>query len=287
MDRSLQKEREAFKRRALATPTVENKLRKTTDGGAASHSKSSSSSSNSSSNKMKAPDINSYKTLASQSTSQYKFGVLARIVRHMRSRHQEGEVHALTLQEILDETSQLTVGPKIKQWLLTDALPNNPKLTEAEPGSGTWVFNPALNVRDRKGLLKLLRSNDLRGGGGILVEDIQESVPQYLKVLKILAKDIITVTRQTDKKQVVFYHDHSLEFALHPEFQNLWRNTSVDGLHDDNVDEYLNKQGIKSMQGISRVFVPARRKAKSRRNMPTRLADNDHLAHVLEDYDQN
>lgn len=72
------------------------------------------------------------------------------------------------------------------QWLLTDALPNNPKLTEAEPGS--WVFNPALPIRDRKGLLKLLRSNDLRGGGGILVEDIQESVPQYVKVLKVCAE---------------------------------------------------------------------------------------------------
>ena len=54
-------------------------------------------------------------SLASMNSSQYKFGVLARIVRHMRSRHQEGDTHALTLHQILDETNQLNVGAKIKQ----------------------------------------------------------------------------------------------------------------------------------------------------------------------------
>ena len=55
--------------------------------------------------------------MSSMNSSQYKFGVLARIVRHMRSRHTEGETHALTLHQILDETNQLNVGPKIKQVL--------------------------------------------------------------------------------------------------------------------------------------------------------------------------
>lgn len=46
--------------------------------------------------------------------SQYKFGVLARIVRHMKTRHQEGETHPLSIDEILDETNQLNAGPKVK-----------------------------------------------------------------------------------------------------------------------------------------------------------------------------
>ncbi|KAF2344882.1 Winged helix-turn-helix DNA-binding domain, partial [Trinorchestia longiramus] len=78
MDRALLKEREAFKRRALATPTFKSMM-------------------------------------SNSNSSQYKFSVLARLVRHMRSRHQEGETHALALHEILDETNQLNVGPKIKQ----------------------------------------------------------------------------------------------------------------------------------------------------------------------------
>jgi transcription initiation factor TFIIE subunit beta len=48
-------------------------------------------------------------------SSKYKFGVLAKIVKYMRSRHQEGDDHPLSLEEILDETNQLDVGSKVKQ----------------------------------------------------------------------------------------------------------------------------------------------------------------------------
>jgi transcription initiation factor TFIIE subunit beta len=48
-------------------------------------------------------------------SSQYKFGVLAKIVKYMRSRHQDGDDHPLSLDEILDETNQLDVGSKVKQ----------------------------------------------------------------------------------------------------------------------------------------------------------------------------
>lgn len=61
-------------------------------------------------------DINTYKTATG--SSQYRFGVLAKIVKHMRTRHQEGDMHPLTLEEILDETNQLDVGNKVKQVIL-------------------------------------------------------------------------------------------------------------------------------------------------------------------------
>lgn len=47
-------------------------------------------------------------------SSQYRFGVLAKIVKHMKTRHQEGEDYPLTLEEILDETNQLDVGNSVK-----------------------------------------------------------------------------------------------------------------------------------------------------------------------------
>lgn len=53
-----------------------------------------------------------YKTATG--SSQYRFGVLAKIVKHMRKRHQEGETYPLSLEEILDETNQLDVGNKVK-----------------------------------------------------------------------------------------------------------------------------------------------------------------------------
>lgn len=47
-------------------------------------------------------------------SSTYRFGVLAKIVKHMRTRHQDGDDHPLTLDEILDETKQLDVGTSVK-----------------------------------------------------------------------------------------------------------------------------------------------------------------------------
>ena len=55
----------------------------------------------------------SYKHMSG--SSQYKFGVLAKIVKHLKTLHQDGADHALTLEEILDETNQLDVGMKISQ----------------------------------------------------------------------------------------------------------------------------------------------------------------------------
>lgn len=56
-------------------------------------------------------DMVNYKTMSG--STQYKFGVLAKIVKHMKARHQEGDDHPLTLEEILDETNQLDVGSKV------------------------------------------------------------------------------------------------------------------------------------------------------------------------------
>lgn len=54
----------------------------------------------------------SYKTMAG--STQYRFGVLAKIVKHMRTRHLEGDDHPLTIDDILDETNQLDIGSSVK-----------------------------------------------------------------------------------------------------------------------------------------------------------------------------
>lgn len=54
----------------------------------------------------------SYKSMAG--STQYRFGVLAKIVKHMRTRHLEGDDHPLTIDDILDETNQLDIGSSVK-----------------------------------------------------------------------------------------------------------------------------------------------------------------------------
>ncbi|XP_050296879.1 general transcription factor IIE subunit 2 [Anthonomus grandis grandis] len=284
MDPALLKERELFKKRALTTPTVEKKKAESKPDPVKDDKKKSKTSSASSGPKL---DINTYKTHTG--SSQYRFGVLAKIVKHMKQRHQDGESYPLTLEEILDETNQLDVGNKVKQWLQTEALANNPKI-EVTPDS-KYLFKATYKLKDRKALLKLLKQQDLKGLGGILLEDVQESLPHCEKALKILgnSNDIIYITRPIDKKKVLFYNDRTATMPIDEEFQKLWRSVAVDAMDDQKIEEYLDKQGIRSMQdhGPKKPVAIKRKKAAQRKKVFKKPRDNEHLADVLETYEDN
>ena len=107
MNSELLSEREAFKKRAMATAAVTAPSKKPRDSGPSSSSEAPKKSGKSSEQSAKAKlDLAQMKSLG-QGGSQFKFGVLAKIVRHMRSRHMEGEDQPLTLEDILDETNQV------------------------------------------------------------------------------------------------------------------------------------------------------------------------------------
>nr|XP_012143662.1 PREDICTED: transcription initiation factor IIE subunit beta isoform X2 [Megachile rotundata] len=255
MDPALLRERELFKKRALSTPAVEKK-RKEQDKDSARDEplkKKPKPSTVSTGPKL---DMVNYKTMSG--STQYKFGVLAKIVKHMKTRHQEGDDHPLTLDEILDETNQLDVGSKVKQWLQTEALVKNPKIEVTS--DGRFVFKAMYKIKDKKSLLRLLKQQDLKGLGGILLEDIQESLPHC---------------------------DKHLKFPIDDEFQKLWRAVAVDAMDDQKIDEYLEKQGIRSMQdhGPKKPAPIKRKKPISKRKQFKRPRDNEHLADVLETYD--
>ena len=166
----------------------------------------------------------------------------------------------------------------------TEALPNNPKLEHLE---GRFIFKPTYKIRDGKSLLKLLKQHDLKGLGGVLLDDIQESLPHCEKVLKHRASDIVFITRPIDKKKILFYNDRTANFAVDEEFQKLWRSSTVDAIDDAKIEEYLEKQGIRSMQdhGIRKPIMSKRKKAPLKKRQFKRPRDNEHLADILETYE--
>lgn len=89
---------------------------------------------------------------------------------------------------------------------------NNPKI-EVSP-LGRFTFKAVYKIRDGKSLMKLLKHQDLKGLGGVLLEDVQESLPHCEKVLKNRANEIIFITRPIDKKKVLFYNDKSANYAV-------------------------------------------------------------------------
>jgi len=269
------REREDFKKRAMAVPVVENvKKRKVDDSGG----KKSASSAPKTSGK--------YTSKFSSGGSQFKFGVLAKIVRHMKSRHMDQMDHPLTLEEILDETNQLDVSGATKMWLSTEALANNPKI-EVTPEM-TYLFKPPYKMVNKKELIRLLKRKDLNGEGGIMYDDVLESLPNAEKIVQLLTTNgkVIQITRPCDKKRVLFYFDHTTDIEIDGEFVKQWRSISVDGLDMQKIEDYLDKQGIRSMQdqGLKRVTHKRKRGPVNRKKKAPK--DNEHLADVLEDYDE-
>lgn len=94
------------------------------------------------------------------------------------------------------------------QFLQTEALRDNPKLEVFEDGL-RFSYKPVYKLKDGKSLLKLLKQQDLKGLGGVMLDDIQESLPHCDKVLKARANEIVYITRPTDKKKILFYNDRS------------------------------------------------------------------------------
>lgn len=285
MDPALLKERNAFLNRAKAQPVVEKRKHTDTDSHSSKKHKSSSSSKQKVSNNNTPKTPFDYKT--SQGSSQYKFGILAKIVKYMKTRHQEGQSHALSLDDILDETNQLDVPSKHKHWLSTEALKNNPKIKVLNVGNGDkFLFNPPFDIRDKKGLLNLLKKHDIHGYGGILQDDIEESLPKAEKCMKNLGDNIVYVVRPNDKKKILFYNDKYCRFSVDEEFQKLWRGVSVEGMDERKIEEYLEKQGITSMQdvGIKKVVHTQKRKKAKKNNKFKKL--NEHLEGVLQDYSE-
>uniref|UniRef100_A0A8C3WRP5 Transcription initiation factor IIE subunit beta n=1 Tax=Catagonus wagneri TaxID=51154 RepID=A0A8C3WRP5_9CETA len=282
MDPSLLRERELFRKRALCTPVVEKR---------SVSSESSSSSSKKKKAKLEHGGSSGSKQNSGYFTLEFLRGTAARVTKlryrlllwhTFYTRHQRGDTHPLTLEEILDETQHLDIGLKQKQWLMTEALVNNPKI---EVIDGKYAFKPKYNLKDKKALLRLLDKHDQRGLGGILLEDIEEGLPNSQKAVKALGDQILFVNRP-DKKKILFFNDKSCQFSVDEEFQKLWRSVTVDSMDEEKIEEYLKRQGISSMQesGPKKVAPIQRRKKPASQKKRRFKTHNEHLAGVLKDY---
>lgn len=83
---------------------------------------------------------------------------------------------------------------------MLQALVNNPKI---EVVDGKYAFKPKYNLKDKKALLRLLDKHDQRGLGGILLEDIEEGLPNAQKAIKVCNWNLYWNNKKTnihDKK---------------------------------------------------------------------------------------
>lgn len=287
MDPSLLKDLKDFKARSIKQPTVESKKSKP------AHSTSDQPKSKSKEPKRSylpkellqpkkpaSPSID-YKTHTFR--SKHKFAVLAAIVDFMKNRHLQRKFEALSVDEILDQINYTDISPSDKAWLANEALKGNSKLVHKD---GKFSFKPKYYVKDKKQLLKLLERHEEAGSGGILLDDIRESLPDADEVVKAAGRRITFITRPTDKKVVLFFKNDQHQLKVDEEFQKHWRGVSVDGIGENDIEKYLVNAGIATMQD-SGVRKP--QQAKQKRKPIRRFKKlNTHLDEsTLKDYSQS
>lgn len=282
MDPALLRERELFKKRAFDLPVVEK--RKDVE-----EKQTNSSSSVPIKKKIKKEP---FTTTASKDSFNFKstvpahnFSILAKIVNSMKERYLNGDSEALSFDDLLDETNQLDLSAKQKQWLLTESLPNNPRINVTMDGK--YAYKPVFNLKDKKSLIRLLDRYDSRGLGSVTLDDVKESLPNAEKIVKHLVDKnlIILVTRPVDKKKVLFYNDQSLKFNVDEEFQKAWRSIAVEGMDEAKIEEYLKNHGINSMQDVNlKKPLPLHKGKNSKKRKQNFKKLNNHLGDILQDY---
>lgn len=287
MDPKLAKAYQAFKKRSLALPTVESRKSKEKSKTSVQDDKSKLSSSKSQKRSFGGSSIQpkknnssfDYKTVTLRSKN--RFAVLATIVDAMKKRHLESEFEALSLDEILDKIKYTDIDPNDKSWLANQALRDNNKLACKD---GKFVFRPIYSMKHKKSFLDVLQKHDQNGQGGMLFDDVQESLPDAEKIVHYTTSKelVLTVTRSTDKKVVLFHNDTQHSIAVDEKFKELWRHSSVEGMGENDIEKYLMNHGISAMKDSAlRKPLASYQKKKASRKKKQFKVQNVHLQQGL------
>ncbi len=68
----------------------------------------------------------------------------------------------------------------------TKTLLNNPKIeSRIEDGVRKYTFKPFYNIRNRRDLINLIKDQQNKAAGGVLLDDVQESVPDADEMIKV------------------------------------------------------------------------------------------------------
>lgn len=279
MDPALLREREAFRKKALNAPLVEARKRP------AEPEQSKSRPSKKVKSEKEKPPSREFDYKTSSGSSQYKFAILAKIVRHLKALHQSGIQEPISIDDILEETNQTDIGPRNKHWLVTEALLNNPKVEVVDDG---YKFRPIYNVRDKKGLLALLKEHEVHGLGTITMEAIEESVPNVAKVMRDLKDLVHHLVRQADKKEMICLNNKAYypPNELDEEVLKTWRSVPVEGVDERKIEEYLKKHNITAMQNIEIKKATIQKKKPTKKRARAFKSHNEHMGDILKDYSQ-
>jgi transcription initiation factor TFIIE subunit beta len=218
--------------------------------------------------------------------------VFPKIIMHMKQRFQRNENFPISLEEILDELQIYDVNSKSRHNLDTQILTKNPKLEASiEDRNTKYTFKPYHKIRHKRDLINLIKDHQNKGLGGLLLDDIQESMTtdEFERIFRKPSEDIITLFGK-GKKKILFYQDkNSAEnIQVEEDIVKYWRDVAIEGLDEEKIDDYLEKQGIASMKDAFASSIKEKdaqtNKRKSTAKGRQSKKHNDHMGSILTEY---
>ncbi|KRY68525.1 General transcription factor IIE subunit 2, partial [Trichinella pseudospiralis] len=291
MDSSLLKQREAFLKRASAVPTVFNRQDRYSSATNTSEKHNSTSAKNaavlSAVKKPKmAKSVVDYKN--AKACMATNFGILAKVLEHMKKRFLENLNWSLSLEEIFEELQMFGVSGKITMWL-KEILPGHPRMNVDEDGK--FTYKPPYKVKGKNSLLALLKRREIDGAGALLLSELYDCVLHPDKLVQALGNQVLALNVSLNKrKDVALFYNESEPFHLSvdEDLKMMWRNISVSQYDDEKLEEYVRKQGLDTLLGLKHRDGPGKAHIPKRkpRKKPVVL-QNEHLSKtgLLESYD--
>lgn len=83
----------------------------------------------------------------------------------------------------------------------------------------------------------------------------------------------------------MYYNDNQADLEVAEQFKMLWNAVPMNGMDDVKIAEYLDKQGITSMQDGPKKLKPPVRRRQQRKKQHKQPKDNEHVAADLKHYD--
>ena len=119
--------------------------------------------------------------------------VFPKVIMHMKIRFQKSENYPLSLDEILDELNIYDVPKKIRDNLDNMILPKNPKLDMTlDDKTRKYTYKPSFVLKNRRDLINLIKTTQAKGEGGVLKDDVQESMTteDFERIFKVKKKNL-------------------------------------------------------------------------------------------------
>ncbi|CAF0844375.1 unnamed protein product [Adineta steineri] len=188
--------------------------------------------------------------ITSQNSTQNKSWQLAKIIEFLRLYYLKNP-HSdhLTLDEIVKQCENLSLDCSTEQWLITEALPNNPRVDmQLIDNSTKFHYKPPLQIEHDQGqvrsVLDILKTLYETYDKTTAVEDIQDSTTKANMIVKRLKeKGKIVGYTGKNKKEFLVYNDSKLNLPIHSDFIQQWRSVSIEGLTKENIRQYLRNSG--------------------------------------------